>query len=122
MNVQHTISISGNAYHVQIGPDDRLSGSGLTPVEYEAFARFGEPVIDCGGTFTLGEGTFTLPANELRYPSQFPILQLFALDDFADAGDRADAFRAQILAKLAAAKDAVLEKQANHVGTQISTL
>jgi hypothetical protein len=109
MEIDVRIDLINNVYHVQVGLTDSASGKPLTPVEAEAFQRFGEPLVQIGGTFTAGELSFTLPADARRLPSQFPVKQAFSLDDYPDdAGDRATAFRNTMETRLIAARDAAL--------------
>lgn len=93
MKLEFSNTLVGNVYHVEIGV------AGLTPEEQAAVNRFGEPVIDFGGSFTgsatrPGDNvatyvTYSLPARERRILSQTPVKQVFSLDDFEDADIRA---------------------------------
>lgn len=122
MVLRKTITLLNKTYHVQIGLDQGEEFA-LTPVEREAIRQNGEPVVDCGGAFT-GPPAFTLPARELRFPSQFPVVQLFNTDDYANAEDRANVFKdavsARIVTAVAAAKTYAGDK-GDSAGTWVDT-
>lgn len=85
-----------NVFHVEINLADR---DGFTPVEIEAVANGGEPLIECGGDIVVeGEGAieFTLPTDERYFPSQFPVKQKFSADDFEDAYERSAAWKSVV--------------------------
>lgn len=87
MRLEITRNLVQRRYHVEI----RVPASGaFTPVEQEALRRVGEPVISCGGEFTDGDAiTFTLGTNDRKFPSSFPVKQVFSLIDDENAGDHA---------------------------------
>lgn len=101
MILRKIITLLNKTYHVQIGLDQG-EDQALTPVEREAIRQNGELVVDCGGAFT-GPPAFTLPTKELRFPSQFPAVQLFNTDDFADAESRANVFKNTVSTRIATA-------------------
>ena len=76
---------ANNLFHVEIS----LPTYGLTPVEAEAVAKLGEPVIECGGEFSTEGLDFELDSNERYFPSQFPVKQIFSGQDYENAYDRA---------------------------------
>ena len=86
MEIRSTIRLTNNLYQAEIA----LGENGLTPVENEALAQFGQPSIECGGEFgttgtTGATGTntyFTLPSNAKLFPANFPIKESFSLLDF----------------------------------------
>ena len=84
MIITSRIDLINNSYHVTIGLDP--GPDALTEVEKNALAAFGEPVITLGGTFTpspvTNPATFTLPAKNLRFPSQAPFTQIFPVTTY----------------------------------------
>ena len=86
MIITSRIDLINNSYHVTIGLDP--GPDALTEVEKNALAAFGEPVITLGGTFTPSPPpataplTFTLPAKNLRFPSQAPFTQIFPVTTY----------------------------------------
>lgn len=79
----------------------RTDGAGLTPVEQEAIAMEGEPIVNVGGVIDNHAGlTFTLPVKDLSFPTQFPAQQKFAKADFADAKQRALEWTIEISARI----------------------
>lgn len=123
MILRKTITLLNKTYHVQIGLDQG-EDQALTPVEREAIRQNGEPVVDCGGAFT-GPPSFTLANRELRFPSQFPVIQLFNTTDYADAEARANVFKDTVSARIATAisgaKNYAADK-GDSAGTWVDTL
>lgn len=82
MEIRSTIRLTNNLYQAEIS----LGDNGLTPVETEALAQFGQPSIDCGGSFgttgtTGATGTntyFILPSNAKLFPANFPVKKALA--------------------------------------------
>jgi hypothetical protein len=78
MEIRSTIRLTNNLYQAEIS----LGENGLTPVETEALSQFGQPSIDCGGSFgvtgtTGATGTntyFTLPSNAKLFPADTRVL------------------------------------------------
>jgi len=120
MEIEVRIDLINRSYRVQVGLTG-APGTPLSPVEYQAIQRFGEPVVQLGGTFTAGGLTFTLPAATARFPSQFPVNQIFSLDDFADAAARATLFRNTMESRIVAARDAVVSASPGVTGHFITT-
>jgi len=119
MRLADTIELIDNAYHVQIGLAEER---GLTPVEQEAFANFGDAVVDVGGEFSTEGLTFTLPTRDVFFPSGFPVKQIFSLDDFNDANARAVLWRDTIKTRIIAQRDAWLAKSVGNVDENITTV
>jgi hypothetical protein len=123
MEIESRISLTEATYRVQVGL--AASPTALTPVEREAVAQFGEPVIELGGAFTQADPslTFSLPAAQARFPGQFPISQAFSLADYAeDANERAVLFRNTLITRLEAARTALLTQSAGTTGTQVTII
>jgi hypothetical protein len=94
------VTLEKGTYHAQIGlnpADDALSTA-----EKEALEQFGEPTIACGGVFGSGGTTFTLAANDLRFPSQFPVKHTFSIADDEQANDYALLFNSTLTTRITA--------------------
>lgn len=130
MEIKSTIRLSNNLYQVEV----MLGENGLTPVETEAVSYFGQPSIECGGTFgttgtTGATGTntyFVLPANAKLFPSNFPVKQSFSLLDFPvgttappNAAQRADIWRDTVVSRVTTAVQA---KRAEAASSDIGTI
>lgn len=102
MILRKTITLMHKTFYVQIGLDYTESEA-LSPVEREAIKQNGEPAVNCGGNFGEDPVLFSLPSRELRFPSQFPVVQLFNTDDFEDAENRANLYKDVITARIATA-------------------
>ena len=105
MEIESHIRLVNNAYSSEID----LADGGLTPVEAEAISHYGEPVIEAGGLFDDGGGlSYTLAADDRKFPSQFPVKAIFSNADFpTDANDRAVLYRDEIIIRLDAAVTAL---------------
>lgn len=101
-------------------PED--DASGLSPVEREAFRQFGEPIVECGGTATSGENTFTLPSDPRRMPSQFPVKKQWAISDFANAAAIAALYISTMVTRMTTAKTTQIGLSATGVGRAITTV
>lgn len=89
--------VLGNARHVQVGVD--TAPGSITENERRALQQLGEPLVECGGDFT--SPTFTLPSNQLRFPSQFPVKQIFDRSTNAVTADsQANRWRLTILQRI----------------------
>lgn len=114
------IDLIDNAYHVQVGPDSIPDA--IPPAEAQALVRFGEPVIECGGAFDAGSGvTFTLPANQKRFSSQFPIKEIFSRDSDVNANTKAVFWRDTIASRIRAGVAAKVALVPGTVGVTVTT-
>ena len=126
MKIHSSVELVSDTYLATVGIQ------AISPVEEEAIARFGEPVVEVGGTFTgsltrPGAGaptdvSYVLPARQYSLPTNFPVQQAFSLLDYVDADVRAETFRTTILARITAARSALLARVANYVGETLSTI
>jgi hypothetical protein len=130
MEIRSTIRLTNNLYQAEIS----LGDNGLTPVETEALAQFGQPSIDCGGSFgttgtTGATGTntyFILPSNAKLFPANFPVKESFSLLDFPvgttappNAAVRADLWRDTVVSRITAGVQA---KRAESASSDIGTI
>lgn len=116
MNIKSQIVLSSGVYYVSVD----LEANGLTHEEASAIHRHGEPVIQCGGSFSYGVGqTYELPAQDLRFPSQFPAKQQFSLEDFEAASDMALGWREAIKQRLDTAVTALRNKAVANIGHEV---
>jgi hypothetical protein len=134
MEIRSTIRLTNNLYQAEIA----LGDNGLTPVENEALSRFGQPSIECGGSFgvtgtTGATGTntyFTLPANARLFPANFPIKESFSLLDFPvgttappNAAVRADTWRDTIVSRISTGvQDKRAEAASADIGTTVQNI
>jgi hypothetical protein len=107
MKLSRKVELIGNVYHASV---DKAATAGLTTAETEAITRLGEPLIAVGGNFVNGglATDFDLPASSKRFPSQFPVKQLFSRDDSATANDEAVTFETEIALRVSSAMTALL--------------
>lgn len=129
MTLEKSISLINDIYWVQIGLPPRIAyPAPFTPQEKNRLAQYGEPVIECGGEFIAvisPEDAFDLPANDLVFPSQFPVKQQFAIADYEDADQAllyATAFRNTIVTRITDAMEALVENVPGAIGTSIDTI
>ncbi len=120
LTLRALIDLIDNAYHVQIGPDSIPDA--IPPAETQALIRFGEPIIECGGDFDAGGGvTFTLPANQKRFSSQFPVKEIFSRDSDANANAKAVYWRDTMATRIRAGVAAKVALVPGTVGTTVTT-
>jgi len=124
MTISKSILLINDVYHVQIGlPSVLAVPAPFTPQELNRLSQYGEPVVACGGTFTYPDATtFALPANDLVFPAQFPLKQLFAIADYDDALLAATTFQAAIVVLLTTAMEALVDNTPGAIGTSLETI
>lgn len=87
----------------------------LSPKEIEQAAAYGEPTVDVGGEFTYQTGspatdhTFTVTGQQRGIRTGFPVSQSFPGGD-SDAALKRDAWADEIVARLTAAKVALMAR------------
>jgi hypothetical protein len=126
MKIRTSIDLVANAYHVTV------EIPALSVLEQELIAQFGEPPVATGGSFSgsatrPGDGaptstSFTLAERDCTIPTEFPVKQVFSLDDFADADVRATVFGTTIASRISAARTTLLAKDPNFIGETVTTL
>jgi hypothetical protein len=129
MTLEKSINLINDIYWVQVGlPPVSAYPAPFTPQEKNRLAQYGEPVVACGGTFVAvisPEETFTLPANDLVFPSQFPVKQQFAIADYEDATQAllyATAFRNTIVTRITTAVTNLVDNVPGAIGSEISVI
>lgn len=120
MQIATTKALSNGRYSVVIA----LRDDGLSLAEQEAISQFGEPVIDCGGSFDDQAGlTYTLATNEKLFPSQFPVKELFSTEDFpSDASARADLWKSTVIARLTSAVQTLRTNSVGALGYDVQNI
>jgi len=118
MNITTTVGLSGGIYSVDISTGADV----FTPIEQDAVSRFGEPLIECGGTFTLDALNYTLDSLTRYFPSQFPIRQRFSIADNANAYDRATLWKNTILTRIVSAITTLRGNNITQLGTEVHNL
>ncbi len=126
MKIFDSIELHDRSYEVVIRID------GTTPVEDAQLSEFGEPLVDVGGTITGSATrpdagspttvTITLPSKLVRLTSQFPVKEVFSLDDDSDADVMAKVWRNTIVARITAAKTTLMDLTENFVGETVTTI
>ena len=121
MEIITYIRLVNNSYEVELD----LAEGGLTPVEKEAIANYGEPVITAGGLFDAGGGglSYTLGDDDRKFPSQFPVKKTFSRADYpSDANDRAVLYRTTLKTRLDTAMTALRSRAAGTTGREIDNI
>jgi len=95
MKIRKFFSVNNDVYKVSLTTEDWSEN------DLNLMARFGEPEVDVGGSFTTP--TFTLPSNLVKVKSEVPITQTFDVRDYANAEARADKWEETISARINAA-------------------
>lgn len=125
MKLQTFIDVVDNRYRVEI----RIYNT--TSLEDELMDQYGEPLIEVGGSFSgtvnlPGGGTqaadFTLPAEQRRLKSDFPLVKYFDLDDDADSDVNARLYADTITTRITTAKNTLLTNDQNFVSESVTTI
>lgn len=125
MKLQTFIDVVDNRYRVEIRIYD------TTSLEDELMDQYGEPFVEVGGSFSgtvnLPEGgtqaaDFTLPAEQRRLKSDFPLVKYFDLDDDADSDVNAKLYAETITTRLTTAKNTLLTNDQNFVSESVTTV
>lgn len=119
MRISSSIILIDGVYNATVD----LASGGFTPVEAEAVYQHGEPSVACGGVFNNNVNlTFTLPANDRQFPSQFPVKQRFAIADYANASARAELWRSTIKTRLDTAITTLRNISVSNIGEEIANI
>jgi len=120
MQLHTKIRLVDHAFHVEVGIPSGPVEDAFTASEWEAVSAIGEPSISVGGEFTDGASlTFELPLEQVKFPSQFPIKQIFDTDDHLDAADRATLYKDEISTRIDAAITAIKNTNNTYVADVI---
>lgn len=103
-----------------------------TAAESEALAAFGEPLVQCGGDF---EGTltrpgdeyetevdYTLPAEERRLVSDFPLTRIFDLGDDLGSDLKAKLYQTVMTTRIETAVAVLRAQEQPFVGETVTTI
>jgi hypothetical protein len=89
--------LKGNKYIFKISVKE------VTAVDQALLTGFGEPEIDTGGTIVGPSDTKVFPTSVKRLPSGFPLTITVDGKDFVDPSGLANAYIAELLARIATA-------------------
>ena len=126
MKIQTLIDNINSRYNVQVDVLD------LTAYEEELIQQFGEPILDIGGFFK-GEARrdnnslyvaveFTLPSRHRRIPSDYPISQIFDLNDDINADIKAEVYSLELKSRIKAVKNSLIKNESPFIGETIHTI
>lgn len=128
MTIYTSIQLINDQYRVQVGPQAIIAGkSPFTAAELDVLARFGEPTVECGGEFDNEEGgddaiTFELADDDRSFPSQFPVVKFFDLNDDEDANEKAVFYRDTIKDRIEEAMSELRTEEFGTIGEEISNI
>lgn len=126
MKIQTLIDNNNSRYQVYF---DILS---FTAQEEELMNQFGEPILNVGGYFK-GEAKrdssspyimveFTLPTKHRRIDLDFPISQIFDLNDDINADVKAYVYANELRSRIQAVKNTLLQNSSPFIGETINTI
>lgn len=118
MNITTNIGLVDGIYSVDISTGNDV----FTPVEQDVVSRFGEPLIECGGTFSTEGGPFTLDSLTRYFPSQFPVRQRFSIADHGDAYYRAISWKETVLTRITDAIVALRTNAILQIGVEVHNI
>jgi len=96
MKLRKYFSVSDGVYKVSLRTEE------FSEVDQQLMAKFGEPEIDVGSSFT-GPPAFDLSADLRRIRSESPFTMKFDVDDYADADDRATVWADEMTTRIGTA-------------------
>ena len=97
MKIRTFNTIEGGVYTVSVNTEDWSEG------DKQLMIKYGEPMVDVGGTFSAEYLEFTLPSANVRIMTEVPFKQGFDIRDTADAAARALLWRDTIVARISEA-------------------
>lgn len=116
INIGTTRHIDNGKYHVSISADD------FSEADAALIRKFGDPIINLGGTFTSTDLSFTLADDQgHRLRANSPFQQSFDSADYADAEDRAILWGETIVARIEGAMTTLRDKQDTFTKTTSTT-
>lgn len=120
MLIRSSTTLVGNLYRVDLS----LEPDGVSGRERDVLDQFGEPVVDCGGTFTSGSLTFTLDALAIRVPTDLALAsRSFSRADYpTEANARAELYRLTVLTRIADAISELLSRDPGTIGTNVTPI
>jgi hypothetical protein len=128
MKVQIVIENIVGRYHVTVA----IPQGGISAREQELINEFGDLLIEVGGNFTgtetrpSGGGPiavdFDLPLAQRRLTTDFPVREIFDLEDDAESDVKAKVWGDTIKARIVTAKATLLSQASDFVGEDIETI
>lgn len=106
--------LNNNVYSVQLSMEYKQA-------DLDLMSDFGEPVIDVGGSFT-GPPAYTLPSNERKIKSQFPVSQVFDGNADVNAKDKANVWASEVQSRMSAALATLRLNLDDFTSTTVDTL
>lgn len=125
MKIRSHIDIIKSRYHAQIDVFD------LSANEEELINSFASPLVEVGGNFsgsvtrpdsTVVTVDFDLPTAQKRLPYDFPVKQVFDLQDDPKSDAFAKFFVDTIVNRITSAKNNLISKEDNFVGETVTTI
>jgi hypothetical protein len=103
MILRHLITLQGRNWTSTIQLDSAAANP-ISPEQLTKLQQFGSVQVARGGTVTPASGAaVTLDAADVFLPADFPIRQVFSLDDYTNAASLATAWQTLMLSRIQAA-------------------
>lgn len=100
MIIRHHIDLQARLYVATVRLDT-ASAQPITPVEQTKLNQLGPLVVARGGVITPDTGAaVTLDASNVYLPADFPVVQSFSVDDYANAESLAVAWKDAMLSRI----------------------
>lgn len=95
IHVKTTKELKNNNYIVKMETLDWPTS------DTDLISEFGEPTVEVGGTIPVaGDDPYVLPTKQSLIKSGFPVTQTFDGVAFANAQERADSWKIEVLARI----------------------
>jgi hypothetical protein len=115
MKIRKISLLTDGVYRVTLYTED------WSQADQELMAKFGEPEIDVGGSFT-GPPAYTLDTNLVRIMSESPFTQGFDSSDYADAQDRAEVWKDEVSTRISTAVATLRGNADNFSGEEVENV
>lgn len=117
MNLKRSVSLINRIYRAEVSLD-----GALTELELTRLRQFGDVTINIGGDFAYGEGgELVLDTDNRKFPREKSFVRGFQIDGDADANAKANAWAAEVEARLVAALDATVGLNPGNCPTVITS-
>jgi hypothetical protein len=115
MKIRTFKKLEGGVYRVAIYTQD------WSELDKQLMAKFDEPEIDLGGTFTGAPSvSYALDSVLMRIMSDDPFTAAFDIDDYADAHDRADVWADTVQTRITSAVTTLRLNADGYTGEEVT--
>ncbi len=115
MQLRKFFSVQDGVYKVVLRTET------FSELDQQLMAKYGEPEIDLGGSFT-GPPAYDLSSDLRRLRSESPFTMKFDIDDYVDADDRATVWATEMSTRITAAMATLRANSDTFTDEQVETI